>query len=378
MKRKKFFLYLPTWIFCAFIFTFMIRLIVLPKESFSEKEKRSLAEFPELNTETLLNGNFQNNLDTYLSDHFPAREFFVGLNADYNLLSGRNGENGIFLGSDGYLFPSPTQQTEDFLKNAGFIKEYADESDIPVYMTLIPSSGFINNDKLPVLHKEYHDQDMINEFKNVVADSVIFTDVTETFRQKSADQLYYKTDHHWTSKGAYECYRLLSETMGYSPVTESSFDKVTVKDFYGTSYSKGALWFVTPDEIELWSNREQPQDSVTVEIKDGSDAKQNNSYFFRDQLENMDKYPVFLDGNHSFVRVTNTNAPEGKLIVVKDSYGHCIVPFLSQNYREIVMVDLRYYKKPVSQLAEEEAADAVLILYSIDNMATDPNLSFLE
>ena len=418
---KKMLRYLPSLVFCGFIFTFMILFIVLPKAGFSEQEKRNLASFPEVpkivveteengEKKTSLNTNFfedvnkfQTTLDTYLSDHTPGREFFVGLNADYNLVTGRNGKNGIFLGSDGYLFPEPTfpqptvipqedkkdktddkkksdntfNKAENFLKNAGFVKEFADSVDIPVYMTLIPSSGFVNSDKLPLLHKEYNDGEMIKKYKDTLGNSVIFTDVTDHFVKNSDKQLYYRTDHHWTSRGAYECYSLLGKTMGYEPVSEKMFSTETLHDFYGTSYSKGALWFVQPDDIELWRNKTQPQGSVTVEIKDGADAKQHNDYFFKDQLKNMDKYPVFLDGNHSFVRVTNTSVPEGKLIVVKDSYAHSIVPFLSQNYREIIMVDLRYYKREISALAAEEKADAVLVLYSIDNMANDINVSYL-
>ena len=74
----------------------------------------------------------------------------------------------------------------------------------------------------------------------------------------------------------------------------------------------------------------------------------------------------------------NNNVKEGTLVVVKDSYGHTIVPFLSQNYHEIIMIDLRYYKKAVSEVAEEEKADAVLVLYSLDNLSTDPYVNFLE
>ena len=109
----------------------------------------------------------------------------------------------------------------------------------------------------------------------------------------------------------------------------------------------------------------------------GGEAISSDSYFFREQLKNDDKYPVFLDGNHSLVRIKNSNAKGGRLIVVKDSYAHAAVPFLSQNYSEIIMVDLRYYKKDVSALVEDEKADAILLLYSIDNLATDKNLAYL-
>ena len=118
---KKVLSYLPAILFIGFIFVMMVLWLVLPKESYSPQEKRVLADFPELTTETLLNGDFQKELDTYLSDHMPARNFFVGLNADYDLLSGRNGAKGIYLGQDVYLFPKPERNDENLEKNAGFI-----------------------------------------------------------------------------------------------------------------------------------------------------------------------------------------------------------------------------------------------------------------
>ena len=165
--------------------------------------------------------------------------------------------------------------------------------------------------------------------------------------------------------------------MGFEPVPESGFSKEKEEGFYGTSYSKSALWMLSSDSIELWSAKNQPKDSVTIEISDGSDKKTGKSYFFREQLENDDKYPVFLDGNHSLVRIKNKDAKGGKIVVIKDSYAHTLVPFLSLNYSEIIMVDLRYYKKEVSALAESENADAVLVLYSLSNLSEDTNLSYL-
>ncbi len=378
MKIKNCVKYLPAVIFCGFIFSFMIMYFILPKESYSAQEKKVLSSFPEITAEKVVNGDFQKGLDTYLSDYVPGRNFFVGLSADYDLVTGRNGNKGIYLGSDGYLFPKPTKDTELITTNAGYIKEFAETSDIPVYITLIPSSGYVNQNKLPLNHEEYIDDKLIDKFSNALGKDVNFIDVRSVFKEKAeSEQLYYKTDHHWTSAGAYECYKLLGDRLGYKPVAEENFEKETVDGFYGTSYSKAALWWITPDKLELWKNKNQSEKSVSVTISDSDVTKENDSYFFREYFNIDDKYPVFLDGNHSLVRIRNTDAKGGKLIIVKDSYAHAIAPFLSQNYSEIIMADLRYYKKDISELAEQENADSILILYSLDNLAADDNISFL-
>ena len=342
MKIKKALQYLPAFFFILCIFAFMILYFVLPKSDHSSQEKRNLAEFPETNAETIFEGKFQRELDTYLSDHIPGRNLFAGIGSFYELLCGQNGSKGIYLGSEGYLFPKPSKNKENLLKNAEYISEFAED------------------------------------FSGSLSKSVRFKDITEDFLSEwDSKQLYYKTDHHWTSEGAYECYSLLGGLMDYAPVPESSFRKERINNFYGTSYSKSALWTVSPDKMDLWSNQEQPEGSVKVEIRDGSDVKSSESYFFLERLNEDDKYPVFLDGNHSLVTITNSAAKGGTLVVIKDSYAHTIVPFLSQNYSKIIMADLRYYKKEISALAEEENADAVLILYSLDNLSADNNLAYL-
>ena len=160
-------------------------------------------------------------------------------------------------------------------------------------MTVIPSSGYVNHNKLPLIHEEYTDDQLIRSFSKALGDKVQYVDSAEPFFEiGDKGQLYYRTDHHWTSKGAFKCYSLLGNALGYTPLKEESFTKETVTDFYGTSYAKAALWAIAPDVIELWHNKKQPEDSVTVEIRDGADVKTSHSYFFPDQLRNDDKYPA--------------------------------------------------------------------------------------
>ena len=118
-----------------------------------------------------------------------------------------------------------------------------------------------------------------------------------------------------------------------------------------------------------------------MEIHDDTtdEVKTNDSFFFADHLQEMDMYPVFLDGNHSLVKVTNEDAPDKKLLVIKDSFAHCMVPFLSEHYSEIYMVDLRYFRStPISQLIEQNDIDETLILYGLDNLINDTNVMWLK
>ena len=381
MKLKQAIKYMPTFVFCLFIFSFMIMYFVLPKEKYSAREKKYLSDFPKINSEDILSGKVQDGVNDYLADYLPGRYFFLGLSSDYELAVGKNGSKGIYLGSDNSLFPLPVEKSDRLSENAAFIEEFADECknefDIPVYTTVLPTSGYVNEDKLPANHEEYNDSKLISDFSSKLGNNVTFIDVCDGFRKAAKNkQLYYKTDHHWTTQGAYEGYRLLGEKMGYEPLSEDAFAVEKISGFKGTSYAKAALWWLPSENIELWSRKDASENAVSVDIKDGKNTNHFDSYYFRDHLKEDDKYEVFLDGVKGFERIKNADAKGGKLLLVKDSYAHSIVPFLSQNYSEIVMVDLRARKMPVIDIVEQEEPDEVLILYSLQNISDD-SLSLL-
>lgn len=382
MKLKQAFKYLPTFVFCLFIFSFMIMYFVLPKEKYSVREKKYLSDFPAIKSEEIFSGELQDKVNDYLADYLPGRYFFLGLSSDYELAVGKNGSKGVYLGSDGSLYPLPVSRNEQLFKNAGFIEEFADECknefDIPVYATVLPTSGYINENKLPANHEEYLDRKLIGEFSSKLGDNVTFIDVCDgLMKAAGSSQLYYKTDHHWTTRGAYEGYRLLGEKMGYEPLEKDAFSVEKISGFKGTSYAKAALWWLPSENIELWSRKDASENAVSVDIKEGKTVNSFDSYYFRSHLKEDDKYEVFLDGVKGFERIKNADAKGGKLLLVKDSYAHSIVPFLSQNYSEIVMVDLRARKMPVIDIVEQEEPDEVLILYSLQNISEDDALSFL-
>ena len=202
-----------------------------------------------------------------------------------------------------------------------------------------------------------------------------FIDIRKAFDKAKNDvQLYYKTDHHITSTGAFEMYKLYAAEKGF--VVNEDYEVKTEADFYGTSYSKGGYWLSDPDVIEMWHNKNL---KVTVEITEpGKDVVKHNSVFFTDRLEESDKYPVYLDGNHSLTKITNPTAKGGKILILKDSFAHCFTGFLAEQYSEIYMVDMRYYRTSVSELVKENGITDVLYLYGTESMGTDTNSSWLS
>ena len=372
----------PAVLFVAFIFAMAIWFVVNPKADYSSSEKRYLQQFPETSVDTVLSGEFSEKFETYFADHFPQRNMWVGLNSYYNLGIGLNGRNGVYNSADGYLINVPVDKENYVRKNIRVLAEFKEKiGDVPMTVMLAPSTGYIATDKLPLIHDSYNDDTYFAETaKNLGESGVNFVDLRETFKQKYAEgvQLYYRTDHHWTTDGAYEGYVKLCEKLGVQPADKDSFAKTAYGGFYGTTYSTSGYWLTKPDSITVYDNQENTDKNITVKISEDGKDNHYGSMFFYNHIDEDDKYPVFLDGNHALTEIQNKNAKNGTIVVIKDSFSHSLAPFLAENYSKVVLIDLRYYKQSVSDLIKKENPEQVVALYGIDNLATDTDIVWLQ
>lgn len=361
--------------FLFFIFSFVIAFVLMPKKDFSESEKRVLAKFPEMNAESVMNGKFTDGLEKYLSDRFPLRDTFIGIDAYFGLALGKTGENGIYNAKDGYLITAPSKFDESkCVKNAGYIEKFVDRTGLPSNVIIIPEAGYILSDELPKNHKQYNDSKIFDCTKDTIT-SAKFIDVRNAFEGAKGDtQIYYKTDHHLTGRGSMIVYDEFCKATGNE---KYSFSLLKSADgFYGTTYSKSGFWQTPSDTVEIYGCDSGNKYKVT--INDGNGAKEYDSLYFDSHLEEQDKYPVFLDGNHAFVRIRNESLYNGKkLLLIKDSYAHCFATFAAENYEEIVMIDLRYYKKSLNKLTKEEQFTEALFMLGAENISTSTDLAWL-
>lgn len=217
----------------------------------------------------------------------------------------------------------------------------------------------------------YADAQIISDIYKLAGDSVNPVDVTAVLEGR--EDYYYRTDHHWTSQGAYAVYCAYMDTLGRDYPGADAFTKESVPGFLGSTYSRSALWNIPAENLELWHS------GTEMLVTNGEQEEAHEGVFYHERLEETDKYTVYLDGNHSLVRIENPNMQgSGKLLVIRDSYANCLGCFLAESYETVVLVDLRYYKKSVSELCAQEGFTDVLICYSIGNFMTDTNLVWLR
>ena len=203
---------LLTVLFCGFIGAMAVLTAFLPKQEVSVNEKRTLAKFPEFSVQKLFNGKWEKDFETYISDHFPARNFFASTDSYYMLYSGRNGSNGVYKGKDGYIINTPVKCDEEKLNaNITAINNFVKNTGIETKLIVVPTTGYIMSEELPKVHTEYNDGEIIDDIKNR-AENVEFIDIRDTLTENKDKQIYYKTDHHWTSYGAYLAYKKWAES----------------------------------------------------------------------------------------------------------------------------------------------------------------------
>jgi len=378
-KKNKQRLPATVWVFLAFILIFTLANLFAPKREFSPNENRMLAEFPKFSFKKLFNEGWTQEYETYVTDQFVLRDTWVGIKAgsERALLKTENG--GIYFAKEDTLIERPASINSSTVKtNISSINTFRKTTGANVTFALIPNTICINSELLPAFASDGEQTEAIRLAYGQLED-VASVDIVGTLADARRTQpyIYYRTDHHPTSLGAYYIYSEVSKALGYTPHELSEYNReAACNDFYGTARSQSGAWWVEPDTIEFFTLPDEAY-CLTVYENDGIVLEQDSLYV-RDRLDTVDKYTAFLGGNHPLTIITNENADGGKLLLVKDSFSHTTAPFLADHYSEIHLVDLRYYRDSLITYLEEQQFTDVLIMYSVDNFLSEKNLVYLN
>ena len=361
--------------FLVFTLSLSVLFFALPKEKFSVSENRYLADAPTVSFKNFIDGNLTGELEGdnggYIPDYFPFRSFFVGVNSYWNYLTGTTVANNYYLSKDGYIIEKP-YITTGLEKNLSVINRFAATFD-EVMLMVVPSVGEMMSSKLPSVHAEYEDARVFEYISENKAENIKFLDLRESFGDCVAggEQIYYKTDHHWTSLGAFVAYGYYCDSLGLEYTPKEEYTVTEHPSFYGSTYSGSGYFLAKPDTLEIWQS-EKSKDSIKVSITNEGVTNEYSSPFFEENLKEKDMYSAYLDGIQPTVVIENKNAKTDKtLLIVKDSFAQCAAPFFAETYSKVIMIDLRGNKMPVSTLAKTEGADDVLILYGISALCND-------
>lgn len=364
-------------LFCGFLVTMMFCYLVLPKDEFSEREKRYLQNYPEINTKDLLSGEYGNDIETFMADHIPARDFWVGMNSYYDMLSGRQRLSDVRVLEGQRLVEAPVKWDRAAAeRNMAAINAFSQALGQKVDIMLVPSAGWAAD--IPEVRTAdlfgkdiYNDADIITSIYAMAGENLNSVDILDIMSGR--EDYYFRTDHHWNSEGVFSVYSAYMEMKFREHSTKQDYTIERIDGFYGSNHSRSALWAIPGEAIELWHS------DTNLSVSNGETEDIHEGVFYRERLNEADKYTVYLDGNHSIVRIDNPEMEgRGKILVIRDSYCNIMGGFLAESYESVVMVDLRYYKKPVSELCSLESFDDILVCYSIGNFIGDENIIWLK
>lgn len=363
-------------IFILFILSINILNICIPDRSFSELENRMLAQKPKFTVKGLISGRFTRKFEEYVTDQFAFRDFWVGIKSDAERLTLKTINNGIFFGNDGYLLEDYKKSDQQLIENIKFINNFASRlPNVSTYLLLAPNSVKIYEDKLPPFASPYDQLKAIEKVKDGLDSDIAFVDAYDILKNMKDEYIYFKTDHHWTMRGAYYAYRELAKIIGVKPYDLKDFTSEIVSDnFYGTFYSKANNRHLAPDVIEILKS----DSDIKYEIYYADEDRYTDTLYDLKHLDKKDKYSVFLGGNHSLMTIKTNVKNNKKIVIFKDSYSHCFIPFLANHYEEIHVIDLRYYKLDAYKYIEEHDIKEALFIYSVSNFTTDENIKWLR
>lgn len=360
-----------TALFCLFLGGLLVWHVLLPDRDRSEVENRTLAQKPEFSWAALKDGSYTAAVEEYFADQFPLRDEWTGLKALAEQLIGKHLFNGVYLCGDTLIskVEAPSDGLEE--KNLGYVAQLADKTEAPVYLGLIPSAAEVWSDLLPEGAENFDQAAYLDRAAELGLPMVDFLGALETH---AGEPVFYRTDHHWTTLGAFYGANALLEAMGKEPLSQGDFAPETVtEDFNGTLYSTSGVHWLTPDTMEFWV------EDAGLEITSWrTGAPEPGVLYDRSYLEQKDKYSAFLGGNQPLCVIRNEAAAgQGKLLLIRDSYSDALAPFLVQRFEEVHLLDARYYRAPASAYAADNAIDAVAVVYSVPNFITDRNLVLL-
>lgn len=368
MNYKK----LSIGLFFAIIVLLPTATFLLPKDTFSEMENRMLAKPPNFSFNNFQNKTFMNDWESFISDHMVFRNEFASAKTKLELLQGRREVNGVFI-SNNMLLEKINEPTEAITNsNIDAMNKFAAKykGKLETSVMLVPTASEVYTSQIPELVNVQNQTKYIKDYYAKLKNINTIDTCTPLAAVAENNYVFYRTDHHWTSYGAYIGYAAMGKQLGFKPVTIDMFNiEHTTQDFLGTLYSKVIYGEKLADKIDIYYLKSEV---VTDVIK--YTAKNTQTYpsiLFRENLEKKDKYTVFLGGNDPVVRI-KTNVKNGKKIIIfKDSFAHSLMQFLPLHYEEIALIDLRYLNKPLDEYIDMKEYQQALFMYNMAGFVSD-------
>lgn len=341
------------------------------QRTYSPVEKRELQTRPEISITKVLDGRFQKKYESYLRDQFPGRDHWVSFQTDMELFMGKNEIHNVYIGKNHYLLEHYTEKEFDpqqISKNLQALEKFAGKAkqNADVHVMMVPTKSWVLREKLPAFAPHYKEQKFYDALQQKLEKEDVLISVEPVLDAHKEEEIYYRTDHHWTTLGAWYAYEQYTKAVGGDLQRAQGKKKFRCisKDFYGTTYAK-INYARQADKIEIY----EPEDKLRVVYNMGE--KKTKTLYDVSFLKTADQYSVFTGGNQAVLEITGGIKNGKTLLLIKDSFANSILPFLAEDYEKLVVVDLRQLNVSGDRLLEMFSPTDILILYNSAQFAQD-------
>lgn len=341
------------------------------QRTYSPVEKRELQTRPEISITKVLDGRFQKKYESYLRDQFPGRDHWVSFQTDMELFMGKNEIHNVYIGKNHYLLEHYTEKEFDpqqISKNLQALEKFVGKAkqNADVHVMMVPTKSWVLREKLPAFAPHYKEQKFYDALQQKLEKEDVLISVEPVLDAHKEEEIYYRTDHHWTTLGAWYAYEQYTKAVGGDLQRAQGKKKFRCinKDFYGTTYAK-INYARQADKIEIY----EPADKLRVVYNMGE--KKTKTLYDVSFLKTADQYSVFTGGNQAVLEITGGIKNGKTLLLIKDSFANSILPFLAEDYEKLVVVDLRQLNVSGDRLLEMFSPTDILILYNSAQFAQD-------
>lgn len=349
----------------VFIVSFLMLTVFREKGAESYQENRRLAELPEFKFSAIMDGSYTDKLGEYFSDHFAGRSYWISASGIVKANMGEGIVNDVFVTEDMLLglYQTPVDSYNEF---ASDVNMYAENYDGTVYFAVIPTSAGVYSDRLPEYLSNNGEKQKIDTLYNSVDNSIRKIDAYNILKMLNDNYIYYRNDSKWTSYGAFCVYRTVIQKLGFLP---SAYDKYTIEhvtgDFRGNLYNKSQYSEVKADILDVYTYRDGAEvTECTGYNNDGTSY--TKQLYDKSYISTNDMYNMYLGEDAPLVRIKTSVNNERKLLVIKDSYADCFIPFLTQHYSEIAVISPDCIESGISNFVNPDDYEQTLILFGIE------------
>lgn len=360
-KRSEYFFII---IFAAIIITLSSILIISPVKTFSEKENRALSGAPSFSIRSFTDGGFLTELSDFCADQFPLRDYLTDIKAKCEIMLGKRENNGVCITESILVDVCEYKDLNTLEQNLAALERFGATLKDQKTLLCAPRSVDVNSSLLGI-DNSFSKGEIYSKINECDVNSVdILSPLIHA--QSRSQKIWYATDHHWTTNGAYIAYCELLKSWDIKPYASEFFDIDSVShSFLGTTYSKSGVSEYTPDSIYLYK-----YDDGDFKLEYISENRVQNGFYDISKLTCKDKYSVFLGGNYPRIIISKESESRPKLLLIKDSFANSVIPFLALHF-DIDVIDPRYISEPLASKVNASDYDRILILCGADTLVND-------